>query len=49
LIAAMHFNKNYKRPQAITKDGREQIRLTFSKSKQEECTPKIVSVPKTHS
>ena len=49
LIAAMHFNENYKRPQAVTKDGRERIRLTFPKSKQGECTAKIVSVPKTYS
>jgi len=49
LTAAIHFNENYKRPQAVTKDGREQIHLTFPKSKQGECTPKLVSVPKPYS
>ncbi|XP_065901685.1 uncharacterized protein [Dysidea avara] len=48
LIAAMHFNENYKRPQAFTRDGKERRRLTFPKSKQGECTPKVVPVPKTY-
>ena len=40
LIAAMYFNENYKRPQAVTK---EQIVLIQTG----ECTPKIISVPIT--
>ena len=46
LIAAMHFNENYNRPQVVTKDGREGIHLTFPKSKQGKCMTKTVSVTK---
>ena len=49
IIAAMHFNENFGREQAITKSGKEQMRLTFSKQKPGECTPKIVTVPPTFS
>ena len=45
----MHFNENFGREQAITKSGKEQMRLTFSKQKPGECTPKIVPVPPTFS
>lgn len=46
----MHFNENYGRAQATTKDGAERMRITYSKQKPEgEYTPKIVPVPKTYS
>lgn len=45
----MHFNENFGREQAITKSGKEQMRLTYSKQKPGECTPKIVPVPPTFS
>jgi len=46
LIAAPHFNENYGREQAKTATGAE---LCFLKSKQGECTPNIIPVPKTYS
>lgn len=49
LIAAMHFNENYGRAQAITKAGKERIRIIFPKQKQGDFTPKIVPVAKTYS
>ena len=49
IIAAMHFNENYGRAQAITKSGNEQIRIIYPKQKQGEYTPKIVPVPQTFS
>ena len=49
IIAAMHFNENYGRAQAIKKSGNEQIRIVFLKRKQGEYTPKIVPVPQTFS
>ena len=47
LIAAMHFNENYGREQATTKDGAERIQIVFPKQKQGEFNPKIVPVQKT--
>ena len=47
IIAAMHFNKNFGRAQAITKSGSERIRIFSPKQKQGEYTPKIVPVPHT--
>jgi len=38
----MHFNKNFRRQQAITKAGKEKIKFYFPKAKQGECTPKLV-------
>ena len=49
LIAALHFNENYGREQAKTATGAERMRLCFPESKQGQCTPKIVPVPKTYS
>lgn len=49
LVAAMHFNENFGRPQAVTKSGKERIQIVFPKQKQGEFTPKIVKVPKTYS
>ena len=49
LVAAMHFNENFGRAQAITKSGKERIQIVFPKQKQGEFTPKIVKVPKTYS
>ena len=49
IIAAMHFNENFGRQQAITKSGKERIRIVFPKQKQGEYTPKIVPVPPTFS
>ena len=49
LIAAMHFNENYGRAQATTKEGKERIRIVFPKQKQGNFTPKIVPVAKTYS
>ena len=49
IIAAMHFNENYGRAQAITKSGNERIRIVYPKQKQGEYTPKIVPVPQTFS
>ncbi|XP_065907620.1 uncharacterized protein [Dysidea avara] len=48
LIAVMHFNENFERPQAVTKSRREKMKFYFSKAKQGECTPKIVPVPPTY-
>ena len=48
LVAAMHFNENFRRAQAITKSGKERIQIVFPKQKQGEFTPKIVKVPKTY-
>ena len=49
LVAAMHFNENFGRAQAVTKSGKERIRIVFPKQKHGEFTPKIVPVPKTYS
>lgn len=49
LVAAMHFNENYGRAQALTKSGSERIRVVFPKQKHGEFTPKIVPVAKTYS
>ena len=46
-IAAMHFNENFGRQQAITKSGKERIRIVFPKQKQGEYTPKVVPVTPT--
>ena len=48
-LAALHFNENYNRPQAKTKDGTERIGLVFPKAKKGECTPKPVPVSKSYS
>lgn len=48
LLAAMHFNENFGRAQAVTKSGKERIQIVFPKQKQGEFTPKIVPVPKTY-
>ena len=45
----MHFNENYGRAQATTKEGKERIRIVFPKQKQGDFTPKIVPVAKTYS
>ena len=47
-MAAMHFNENFNRKQAKTKDGQERIMIAFPKQKQGEFTPKPVPVPKTY-
>ena len=44
----VHFNENFGRQQAITKDGKERIKFYFPKVKQGECTPKIVPVQPTY-
>ena len=49
LLAAMHFNENFWRPQAVTKLGRERMKIVFPKQKQGEFTPKLVPVAKTYS
>ena len=49
LVAAMHFNENFGRAQAITKSGKERIQIVFPKQKHGEFTPKIVPVAKTYS
>ena len=48
LLAAMHFNENFGRAQAVTKLGRERMKIVFPKQKQGEFTPKIVPVAKTY-
>ena len=48
-IAAMHFNENFGRPQARTNTGQERMKITFSKAKQGESTPKIIPVEQTFS
>jgi len=48
-MAALHFNENYQRPQAMTASGSERIRIVYPKHKQGEFTPKPVPVPKTYS
>ena len=48
LLAAMHFNENFGQSQAVTKLGRERMKIVFPKQKQGEFTPKIVSVAKTY-
>jgi len=37
LIAAMHFNENFGRQQAVTKAGKKIIKFYFPKAKQGEC------------
>ena len=49
LVAAMHFNENFGRAQAVTKLGAERIKIVFPKQKAGEFTPKIVPIPKTYS
>jgi len=39
LIAALHFNENFRREQAKTATGTEKLRICFPKSKQGEFTP----------
>ena len=41
LLAAMHFDENFGRAQAVTKSGRERMKIVFPKQKQGEFTPKI--------
>ena len=48
-MAALHFNENYQRPQAMTASGSERIRIVYPKHKQGEFTPKPVPVTKTYS
>ena len=49
-MAALNFNENYQRPQAMTASGSERIRIVYPKhKKQGEFTPKPVPVPKTYS
>jgi len=47
LLAVLHFKKNFRRPQARTRAGKERIALAFPKAKAGECTPKPIPVPKT--
>ena len=47
-MAALHFNENYNREQAKTKDGKERIKIVFPKQKRGEFTPKPVPVSKTY-
>ena len=49
LVAAMHFNENFGRPQAVTVTGQERMQIAFKKQNPGEFTPKIVPVPKTYS
>ena len=49
LVAAVHFNENLGRAQAVTKSGVERIKIVFPKQKADEFTPKIVPIPKTYS
>ena len=49
LLAALHFNENFERPQARTRAGKECIALVFPKAKVGECIPKPIPVPKTYS
>ena len=42
-------NENFGRSQAVTKLGRERMKIVFPKQKQGEFTPKIVPVAKTYS
>ena len=37
----MHFDENFGRAQAVTKDGKERIQIVFPKQKHEEFTLKI--------
>ena len=48
-ISNADFNENFGRSQAVTKLGRERMKIVFPKQKQGECTPKIVPVAKTYS
>lgn len=48
LMAALHFNENYNREQAKTRDGKERIKIAFPKQKRGEFTPKPVPVSKTY-
>ena len=48
-MAALHFNENCQRPQAMTASSSERIRIVYPKHKQGEFTPKPVPVPKTYS
>jgi len=48
LLAVLHFNENYDRAQAKTKDGTERIGIAFPKQKRGEFTPKPIPVPKTY-
>ena len=48
LLAALHFNENYDRAQAKTRDGTERIRIVFPKQKKGEFTPKPVPVAETY-
>ena len=47
-LAALHFNENFERAQAKTRDGSERIRIVFPKQKKGEFTPKPVPVSKTY-
>ena len=49
LMAALHFNENYCRKQAVTASGAERIRIVYPKQKEGEYTPKPVPVAKTYS
>ena len=42
LLAALHFNENFGRAQAVTKSGKERMQIVFPKQKKGEFTPKIV-------
>ena len=46
-MAAIHFNENYNRKQAKTRDAKERIMIAFPKQKQGEFIPKPVPEPKT--
>ena len=49
LLAALHFNENFGRAQAVTKSGKERIEIVFPTQKRGDFTPKIVIVARTYS
>ncbi|XP_065908498.1 uncharacterized protein [Dysidea avara] len=48
LLAILHFNENFGRPQARTREGKERLAIAYTKAKAGECTPKPIPVPKTY-
>ena len=51
LLAALHFNENFDREQAKTREGVERLCIAHPKGKQKkgDFTPKPIPVPKTYS
>jgi hypothetical protein len=47
MLAAIHFNENAAKPQAVTREGRPQYKLAFPKQKKGEYTVKKVKAPST--